>query len=81
MAEARQNQASVWPLEGFRLRETCATPRRDNFQLSRPVRKGETIDFFVSHSWSDNPARKWRALQVVADEFFRRLALTYCTSM
>lgn len=53
----------------------CWKPRRDSFQLSRPVRKGETIDFFVSHSWSDNPARKWRALQVVADEFFRLLAV------
>lgn len=25
----------------------------------------------VSHSWSDSPERKWRALQLVADSFYR----------
>lgn len=39
-------------------------------ELSRPVR-GETIDYFVSHSWSDSPEQKWRALQLVADSFCR----------
>jgi len=40
------------------------------FQLSRPVARGEVIDFFVSHSWSDEPGKKWRALQLVAEAFF-----------
>lgn len=40
-------------------------------QLSRPVMRGETIDYFVSHSWSDSPEQKWRALQLVADSFCR----------
>ncbi|CAK9008614.1 unnamed protein product, partial [Durusdinium trenchii] len=41
------------------------------YQLSRPLQRGETIDYFVSHSWSDSPERKWRALQLVADSFYR----------
>lgn len=40
------------------------------FRLSRQVAKGEVIDFFVSHSWSDGPERKWRALQLVAEMFY-----------
>jgi len=40
------------------------------FRLSRQVVKGEVIDFFVSHSWSDGPERKWRALQLVAEMFY-----------
>ena len=39
------------------------------FSLSRPVKKGEFIDFFISHSWLDDPTLKWHALQLLADEF------------
>eukprot|EP00434_Breviolum_minutum_P037642 symbB.v1.2.033386.t1/scaffold4123.1/size58836/6 len=39
------------------------------YELSRPVGRGEIIDFFVSHSWSDPPARKWNALKLVAENF------------
>jgi len=42
------------------------------FKLSRPVGRGETIDFFVSHSWSDSGIRKFRALSYVAEEFYVR---------
>ncbi|CAE7681032.1 unnamed protein product [Symbiodinium pilosum] len=39
------------------------------FQLSRPAARGETIDFFVSHSWGDDGNRKFRALHYLAEEF------------
>jgi len=39
------------------------------FEKSRPVGKGEVIDFFVSHSWSDDPEQKWRALELLAESF------------
>eukprot|EP00434_Breviolum_minutum_P019392 symbB.v1.2.017098.t1/scaffold1319.1/size197804/3 len=41
------------------------------YQLSRPVQRGEVIDYFVSHSWSDSPEQKFRALQLIADSFCR----------
>ena len=37
--------------------------------LSRPVRADETIDFFVSHAYLDNPAKKFAKLQVTALRF------------
>ena len=37
--------------------------------LSRPVRADETIDFFVSHAYLDNPANKFAKLQVTALRF------------
>ena len=43
-----------------------------NFRLSRPVTRGEVIDFFVSHSWSDSPAQKWRAMQLVVEQFYQK---------
>ncbi|CAE7227700.1 unnamed protein product [Symbiodinium natans] len=43
-----------------------------DFALSRSVRRGEIIDFFVSHSWSDSPARKWKAFQLVAEDFYEK---------
>lgn len=39
------------------------------YELSRPL-GGEIIDFFVSHSWSDPPAQKWKALKLVAESFY-----------
>ena len=39
------------------------------FSLSRPVKKGESIDFFISHCWHDDPMLKWHALQLLVDEF------------
>lgn len=39
---------------------------------SRPLRKGETIDYFVSHSWHDDPVKKYEALNEVALKFKRR---------
>lgn len=43
-----------------------------DFRLSRPVTRGEVIDFFVSHSWSDSPAQKWRAMQLVVEQFYQK---------
>ena len=43
-----------------------------DFRLSRPANRGEVIDFFVSHSWSDSPAQKWRAMQLVVEQFYQK---------
>eukprot|EP00929_Paragymnodinium_shiwhaense_P080714 TRINITY_DN4210_c0_g2_i1.p1 TRINITY_DN4210_c0_g2~~TRINITY_DN4210_c0_g2_i1.p1 ORF type:complete len:960 (+),score=74.73 TRINITY_DN4210_c0_g2_i1:75-2954(+) len=40
--------------------------------LSRPLRKGEVIDYFMSHSWHDDADAKWAKLQEVASQFERR---------
>eukprot|EP00617_Octactis_speculum_P005082 CAMPEP_0185792152 /NCGR_PEP_ID=MMETSP1174-20130828/158769_1 /TAXON_ID=35687 /ORGANISM="Dictyocha speculum, Strain CCMP1381" /LENGTH=231 /DNA_ID=CAMNT_0028487179 /DNA_START=990 /DNA_END=1685 /DNA_ORIENTATION=- len=29
------------------------------YELSRPLRKGEKIDYFISHSWRDDQRKKW----------------------
>ena len=52
--------------------EVLAQNGTAGFSLSRPTGKGELIDYFVSHSWSDKPARKWRAMQLVVDEFYKK---------
>ena len=46
-------------------------PCTDLFQLSRPVKPGECIDFFMSHSWHDDAEAKLEALETVVSEFFR----------
>ena len=43
----------------------------DLYKLSRPVKPGEAIDFFLSHSWHDNAAEKWEKLENVAATFFK----------
>ena len=42
---------------------------RQTFELSRPVDYGEKIDFFMSHSWHDNPKVKFDALTIFVKEF------------
>eukprot|EP00617_Octactis_speculum_P011043 CAMPEP_0185791112 /NCGR_PEP_ID=MMETSP1174-20130828/158192_1 /TAXON_ID=35687 /ORGANISM="Dictyocha speculum, Strain CCMP1381" /LENGTH=447 /DNA_ID=CAMNT_0028486017 /DNA_START=624 /DNA_END=1967 /DNA_ORIENTATION=- len=42
------------------------------YQLSRPLTQGEDIDFFVSHSWRDDPNKKWECLQSCATDFMKR---------
>jgi len=41
------------------------------YNLSRPVKPGEVVDFFMSHSWHDDPIEKWQKLQRLADTFFK----------
>ena len=48
------------------------SPSFSDFRLSRPANRGEVIDFFVSHSWSDSPAQKWRAMQLVVEQFYQK---------
>lgn len=38
-------------------------------KLSRPVRAGERIDYFFSHSWKDDPNAKLAALSKVVERF------------
>ena len=40
--------------------------------LSRPMKKGETIDFFMSHSWYDNSEVKWAELSAFVNEFIHK---------
>eukprot|EP00929_Paragymnodinium_shiwhaense_P087190 TRINITY_DN47462_c0_g1_i1.p1 TRINITY_DN47462_c0_g1~~TRINITY_DN47462_c0_g1_i1.p1 ORF type:complete len:990 (-),score=78.16 TRINITY_DN47462_c0_g1_i1:56-3025(-) len=40
--------------------------------LSRPLRPGEVIDYFMSHSWHDDVDLKWGKLEEVAVDFERR---------
>mmetsp|Transcript_58387 Transcript_58387/g.126307 ORF Transcript_58387/g.126307 Transcript_58387/m.126307 type:complete len:536 (+) Transcript_58387:52-1659(+) len=39
------------------------------FNLSRKLRPGEQVDFFLSHSWRDNAASKMSVLEAVVEEF------------
>eukprot|EP00929_Paragymnodinium_shiwhaense_P080712 TRINITY_DN4210_c0_g1_i1.p1 TRINITY_DN4210_c0_g1~~TRINITY_DN4210_c0_g1_i1.p1 ORF type:complete len:455 (+),score=61.93 TRINITY_DN4210_c0_g1_i1:296-1660(+) len=39
------------------------------YNLSRPLRQGEVIDYFMSHSWHDPFEVKWAKLQEVVLEF------------
>merc|ERR1712232_1036707 len=41
----------------------------DAFALSRPVKPGRKIDFFMSHSWHDDPNAKWQALVRIVGRF------------
>ncbi|OLP97814.1 hypothetical protein AK812_SmicGene19795 [Symbiodinium microadriaticum] len=65
--KVNQKQQVDWVSQGPADWMQSASP---GFRLSRQVAKGEVIDFFVSHSWSDGPERKWRALQLVAEMFY-----------
>jgi len=42
------------------------------FYASRPVKEGEEIDFFVSHSWHDDSNSKWAALEVFVRAFYEQ---------
>lgn len=45
---------------------------RENYSLSRPLKEGEKIDFFVCHSWRDNATSKWKVLSALAASFTQR---------
>jgi len=45
-----------------------STPNVEYFALSKEARLGE-VDAFISHSWSDNPAAKWKSLQIWRSKF------------
>ena len=42
------------------------------FALSRPIRKGEIVDFFMSHSWYDDPEIKFEKLSKLCESFKHR---------
>ena len=39
------------------------------YALSRPVREGEKIDYFISHSWHDPHDEKWNCLKKIVEKF------------
>jgi len=45
--------------------------KQNNYFRSRPLAKGEKIDFFISHSWSDDARAKFEVLKGVAANFFQ----------
>lgn len=45
---------------------------KDWYSLSRPLKQGERVDFFVSHSWSDDAMVKWITLCEVANDFMTK---------
>lgn len=45
------------------------TPISNMYYLSRPVQSGETIDYFMSHSWHDDAKLKWHKLTELANRF------------
>ena len=47
-------------------------PAQDPFSLSRLVAPGESIDFFISHSWHDDAQLKHRQLRLLVEAFKRR---------
>jgi len=40
------------------------------YGLSRPPRKGEKIDYFISHAWNDSGTLKYDELKKVAESFY-----------
>lgn len=40
--------------------------------LSRPVKRGERVDYFMSHSWKDDPSAKLLALKTVVESFKKK---------
>lgn len=48
---------------------SSSTGNTDSYALSRPLRKGEKIDFFMSHSWHDDSKIKWQALNAFVGKF------------
>lgn len=50
----------------------CETLKGDFYSLSRFVRQGETVDYFLSHSWHDDEDAKWERLNEVVLHFISR---------
>ena len=57
---------------------TCKRPRKAlTYEISkhsysptkRPCKPGEVVDYFVSHSWHDDPETKFKALNLFAERF------------
>ena len=44
----------------------------DPYSLSRPVKEGEVVDFFMSHSWYDDENLKMEKLHHLAENFHRK---------
>eukprot|EP00617_Octactis_speculum_P017736 CAMPEP_0185751916 /NCGR_PEP_ID=MMETSP1174-20130828/10679_1 /TAXON_ID=35687 /ORGANISM="Dictyocha speculum, Strain CCMP1381" /LENGTH=382 /DNA_ID=CAMNT_0028429105 /DNA_START=453 /DNA_END=1598 /DNA_ORIENTATION=- len=43
----------------------------NNIELSRPLKKGEQIDFFISHSWQDDMVVKWGHIIQCSEAFMQ----------
>lgn len=48
---------------------TTDEERRATYSMSRAIRKGELIDFFISHSWNDDGKKKYEELSKFANAF------------
>ena len=73
LAEAENNLRCIAWVNFTRALMSSSVGSQEDFQrLSRPVLKGEQIDFFLSHSWHDNPDVKYDALEAVVAKFIQR---------
>ena len=74
LQQARENLRCVrWEDMSLELFSKSSGDETD-YALSRPAgaNGGLTLDFFLSHSWHDDPAAKWAKLTEIAEEFRRR---------
>lgn len=62
-----------WRNMSFELFNSSSTNGKvdGNQTLSRHLRSGEKIDFFLSHSWHDDALQKWARLEEVVAKFVR----------
>ena len=73
--EAQQNMRCVtWSAITLALLENNtnthgAQQAQSAYSVSQPVAPGTKIDFFISHSWHDDPIAKFAALEQVAEDF------------
>ena len=73
--EAQQNMRCVtWSAITLALLENNtnthgAQQAQSAYSVSQPVDPGTKIDFFISHSWHDDPIAKFAALEQVAEDF------------
>jgi hypothetical protein len=65
------------PASNLRLSQIASSPRDKNYDIVTAYSVGEacglgSIDYFVSHSWSDCPKQKYAQLCAVAFQFYRQ---------
>ena len=69
LAHATENLRCIsWEQMSYELMSS-SSGGAETYNLSRPVRTGEQIDFFLSHSWHDNAEKKWAALEKHVERF------------
>jgi len=71
-SEVRYIEWKDLTLETMSTKHSSLVGLKDLYSLSRPLGKGQKIDFFVSHSWRDNAMNKWQRLQALVALFVQK---------